>query len=272
MNLYNVGSYQDSNPVNTAILFTSRYTLLGTETQECLPSGEWSREFSQCVPRSCGPPPPVDHAHPDPGHKLFGDTAIYFCDDGYTAGNSTKLFCNAEGIWAPPEGHSMPYCIATFCQRPPDLPHAILDSIYKPKYASNTEVSYKCEEGFMLNTTATLKCLMGGEWSPSPMDIGCVPIRCSKPDNIERGYVSGTNYNFGAVIAYSCDKGYYIRGEKRRTCMANGEWGGVLPTCQPISCSSPPHLINGYIQVMDKMHPCCTEILTLEHNLWKFHV
>ncbi|KAK3545348.1 hypothetical protein QTP70_004069 [Hemibagrus guttatus] len=224
------------------------YTLLGTETQECLPSGEWSREFSQCVPRSCGPPPPVDHAHPDTGHKLFGDTAIYFCDDGYTAGNSTKLFCNAEGIWAPPEGQSMPYCIATFCQRPPDLPHAILDSIYKPKYASNTEVSYKCEEGFMLNTTATLKCLMGGEWSPSPMDIGCVPIRCSKPENIERGYVSGTNYNFGAVIAYSCDKGYYIRGEKRRTCMANGEWGGVLPTCQPISCSTPPRLINGFIQ------------------------
>ncbi|TSN12231.1 Sushi, von Willebrand factor type A, EGF and pentraxin domain-containing protein 1 [Bagarius yarrelli] len=224
------------------------YTLLGTETQECLPSGEWSREFSQCVPRSCGPPPAVDHAHPDTGHKLFGDTAIYFCDDGYTAGNNTKLFCNSEGIWAPPGGHSMPYCIATFCQRPPDLPHAILDSIYKPKYASNTEVVYKCEEGFMLNTTATLKCLMGGEWSPSPMDIGCVPIRCSKPENIERGYVSGNNYNFGAVIAYSCDKGYYIRGEKRRTCMANGEWGGVLPTCQPISCSTPPRLINGYIQ------------------------
>lgn len=154
----------------------------------------------------------------------------------------------------------MPYCIATFCQCPPDLPHAILDSIYKPKYASNTEVSYKCEEGFMVNTTATLKCLMGGEWSPSPMDIGCVPIRCSKPENIERGYVSGTNYSFGAVIAYSCDKGYYIRGEKRRTCMANGEWGGVLPTCQPISCSSPPHLNNGYIQVMDNTHPCCPVI------------
>lgn len=235
-------------------LITYRYTLLGTETQECLPSGEWSREFSQCVPRSCGPPPSVDHAHPDTGHKLFGDTAIYFCDDGYTAENNTKLFCNAEGIWAPPEGHSMPKCIATFCQRPPDLPHAILDSMYKNKYASNTEVSYKCEEGFMLNTTATLKCLMGGEWSPSPMDIGCMPVRCTRPKNIERGYVSGTNYSFGAVIAYSCDKGYYIRGEKRRTCMANGEWGGVLPTCQPITCSSPPYLINGFIQVIDKMH------------------
>ncbi|TRY57481.1 hypothetical protein DNTS_014228 [Danionella cerebrum] len=218
------------------------YTLLGAETQECLPSGNWSHNSAQCVPRSCGPPPQVDHALPDTGHQLFGDTAIYFCDDGYTAGNNTKLFCSAQGVWAPPDGFRMPHCIANFCQRPSDLPHAILDSINKLKYASNTEVNYKCAEGFVLNTTGTLRCLMGGEWTPSPLEIGCIPVRCSKPDSIEKGYVSGSNYSFGAVIAYSCDKGYFIRGEKRRICKANGEWGGVLPTCQPVSCSSPPRL------------------------------
>ncbi|XP_056124585.1 sushi, von Willebrand factor type A, EGF and pentraxin domain-containing protein 1 isoform X2 [Rhinichthys klamathensis goyatoka] len=224
------------------------YTLLGIETQECLPSGNWTRNSAQCVPLSCGPPPQVDHALPDTGHQLFGDTAIYFCDDGYTAGNNTKLFCNAQGVWAPPDGFGIPHCIANFCQRPPDLPHAILDSINKLKYASNTEVNYKCEEGFVLNTTGTLKCMIGGEWTPSPLDIGCMPVRCSKPDSIEKGYVSGSNYSFGAVIAYSCDKGYFIRGEKRRICKANGEWGGVLPTCQPISCPSPTRLANGFIQ------------------------
>ncbi|XP_051576791.1 sushi, von Willebrand factor type A, EGF and pentraxin domain-containing protein 1 isoform X5 [Myxocyprinus asiaticus] len=225
------------------------YTLLGVETQECLPSGNWTQHSAQCAPRSCGPPPPVDHAYlPDIGHQLFGDMANYFCNDGYTAGNNTKLFCNAQGIWAPPEGFGIPRCIANFCQRPPDLPHAILDSINKPKYASNTEVSYKCEEGFVLNTTGTVKCLIGGEWTPSPLDIGCMPVRCSKPESIEKGYVSGSNYSFGAVIAYSCDKGYFIRGEKRRICKASGEWGGVLPTCQPVSCPKPPHLANGFFQ------------------------
>ncbi|XP_056610750.1 sushi, von Willebrand factor type A, EGF and pentraxin domain-containing protein 1 isoform X1 [Triplophysa dalaica] len=224
------------------------YTLLGAESQECLPSGNWTRESAQCVPWSCGPPPPVDHALPDTGHQLFGDTAIYFCDDGYIAGNNTKLFCNAQGVWAPPDGFGIPHCIANFCQHPPDLPHAILDSINKPKYASNTVVSYKCEEGFVLNTTGTLKCLIGGDWTPSPLDIGCMPVRCSKPDSIEKGYVSGTNYSFGAVVAYSCDKGYFIRGEKRRICKAIGEWGGVLPTCQPVSCPTPPRLANGFIQ------------------------
>uniref|UniRef100_A0AAY4CTR2 Sushi, von Willebrand factor type A, EGF and pentraxin domain-containing protein 1 n=1 Tax=Denticeps clupeoides TaxID=299321 RepID=A0AAY4CTR2_9TELE len=225
------------------------YILLGVENRECLSSGEWSNSSAQCVPRSCGPPPNIDYALPQASHQLFGDTAIYFCTDGYTAGNNTKMLCNAKGLWAPPDGQDIPHCIANFCQRPPDLSHAILDSINKPKYASNTEVSYKCEEGFMLNSTGMLKCIMGGEWVPSPLSVACVPVRCSKPEGIERGHVSGTNYSFGAIVAYTCEKGFFIRGEKRRTCKANGEWGGVLPTCQPINCSYPPSLRQGYIRI-----------------------
>ncbi|XP_064199793.1 sushi, von Willebrand factor type A, EGF and pentraxin domain-containing protein 1 isoform X1 [Anguilla rostrata] len=224
------------------------YTLIGPETRECLPSGEWSESSAQCVPRSCGPPPPIPHAFPEAGHQLFGDTAIYFCADGYIAANNSKVLCDSRGVWVPPEGQETPRCIANFCQRPPDLPHAILDSVNKPKYTSNTEVSYKCEEGFMLNTTATLRCTVGGAWAPSPFDVGCVPVRCAKPVGIQHGYVSGTNYNFGAVVAYSCDKGFLIRGEKRRTCKADGEWGGTLPSCQPVSCPNPPPLKNGFIE------------------------
>nr|XP_057922474.1 sushi, von Willebrand factor type A, EGF and pentraxin domain-containing protein 1 isoform X2 [Doryrhamphus excisus] len=225
------------------------YTLIGSETRECLPNGQWSDSYAQCVPRSCGPPPAIDHAEPYESHQLFGDTANYYCTDGYTAGNNSQMVCNAQGVWAPPDGTQVPQCIANFCLRPPEVSHAILDSVNKPKYPSDSEVSYKCEEGFMLNTTATLRCLMGGEWEPSPYGINCVPVRCSKPESIERGYVSGTNYSFGAIVAYSCDKGFLIRGEKRRTCKANGEWGGALPSCVPVSCSSPPSLKNGYIQV-----------------------
>ncbi|XP_041840984.1 sushi, von Willebrand factor type A, EGF and pentraxin domain-containing protein 1 isoform X2 [Melanotaenia boesemani] len=228
------------------------YTLIGPETRECLPNGQWSEGFLQCAPRSCGPPPAIDHAVPHETHMLFGDTASYYCTDGYTASNNSKMVCNAQGVWAPPDGMEAPRCIANFCLRPPDLPHAILDSVNKPKYASNTEVSYKCEEGFMLNTTATLRCLMGGTWEPSPFDIGCIPVRCSKPESINRGYVRGTNYNFGAVIAYSCETGFLIQGEKRRICKANGEWGGILPTCVPVICSSPPSLKNGYIKVRSR--------------------
>ncbi|XP_063042299.1 sushi, von Willebrand factor type A, EGF and pentraxin domain-containing protein 1 isoform X3 [Engraulis encrasicolus] len=221
------------------------YTLLGDKTRECLASGHWSQTSAQCAPRPCGPPPAIDHASSDEGHKLYGDTAIYSCNDGYIADNNTRMLCTAQGVWAPPTGLEVPRCIANFCQRPPELANAILDAINKPKYATNTEVSYKCDEGFVLNTTANLRCMLGGTWSPRPDEVSCVPIRCSRPQDIERGSFSGSDYSFGAMIAYTCETGYFIRGEKRRTCNANGEWGGSLPTCQPVTCSIPPPLING---------------------------
>uniref|UniRef100_A0A8C4ZWE3 Sushi, von Willebrand factor type A, EGF and pentraxin domain-containing protein 1 n=1 Tax=Gadus morhua TaxID=8049 RepID=A0A8C4ZWE3_GADMO len=224
------------------------YTLIGPETRECLPSGRWSESSAQCVPRSCGAPPAVDHAEPYEGHQLYGDTANYYCKDGYTAGNNSKMVCDARGAWTPPDGLPTPRCIANFCLHPPALPHAVLDAVRKPKYASNTEVAYKCEEGFVLNTTAALRCLVGGAWEPPPREVGCVAVRCSRPEGIERGYVSGSDYSFGAVVAYSCDRGFLIRGEKRRTCEANGAWGGPLPTCGPVACLPPPSLRNGYIQ------------------------
>uniref|UniRef100_A0A7N6AVX0 Sushi, von Willebrand factor type A, EGF and pentraxin domain-containing protein 1 n=1 Tax=Anabas testudineus TaxID=64144 RepID=A0A7N6AVX0_ANATE len=226
------------------------YELDGSSRLHCLGTGNWD---NPCVPRSCGPPPDIDHAEPFESHQLYGDTANYYCTDGYTAGNNTKMVCNAQGVWAPPDGMEAPRCIANFCLRPPDLPHAILDSVNKPKYASTTEVSYKCEEGFMLNTTATLRCLMGGEWEPSPYDISCIPVRCSTPESIDRGYVSGNNYSFGAVVAYSCHTGFMIRGEKRRTCKANGEWGGALPTCAPVSCPPPLRLDNGQVRITSSL-------------------
>ncbi|XP_061133183.1 sushi, von Willebrand factor type A, EGF and pentraxin domain-containing protein 1 isoform X1 [Syngnathus typhle] len=227
------------------------YTMIGSGTRECLANGGWSDSSAQCVPRSCGPPPAVDHAEPYESHQLFGDTANYYCTDGYAAaGANSKMVCNAQGLWAPPDGEEPPRCVANFCLRPPELPHAILDSLGKSRYASHSEVSYKCEEGFVLNNgTATLRCLPGGEWEPPARRVACVPVRCSQPGAIDRGYVSGSDYAFGAVVAYSCDKGFLIRGEKRRTCRADGEWAGALPVCVPVSCSPPPPLKNGYVQV-----------------------
>uniref|UniRef100_A0A3Q4GF52 Sushi domain-containing protein n=1 Tax=Neolamprologus brichardi TaxID=32507 RepID=A0A3Q4GF52_NEOBR len=227
--------------------FLCRYTLIGPETRECLSTGQWSESTAQCVPRSCGPPPAIDHAEPYETHKLFGDTANYYCTDGYTAGNNSKMVCNAQGVWVPPDGMEAPRCIANFCLRPPELPHAILDSVNKPKYASNIEVSYKCEEGFMLNTTATLRCLMGGEWVPSPYDIGCVPVRCSKPESIDQGYVIGTNYSFGAVVAYSCFKGSV-------SCLANGQWSSPYPECIPVECPQPVEISDGIVDVQGLMY------------------
>ncbi|XP_069622657.1 sushi, von Willebrand factor type A, EGF and pentraxin domain-containing protein 1 [Ranitomeya imitator] len=224
------------------------YILVGPETITCLTTGKWSENIPQCMAVSCDEPPNLDHASSDSAHRLYGDTAYYYCFDGYSMADNSKMLCNALGKWVPPNGKETPYCIADFCEKPPAVAYGILESINKAKFVSGTTVSFKCMEGFILNTSSKIECLRGGQWNPSPTSIQCIPVRCGEPLGIKNGYVSGNNYSFDAVVAYSCNKGYYIKGEKKRTCQASGEWSGRFPACHPVSCGQPPELENGVIE------------------------
>lgn len=224
------------------------YTLAGPDTIICQANGKWNSSNHQCLAVSCDEPPNVDHASPETAHRLFGDTAFYYCADGYSLADNSQLICNAQGNWVPPEGQAVPRCIAHFCEKPPSVSYSILESVSKAKFAAGSVVSFKCMEGFVLNTSAKIECLRGGQWSPSPLSIQCIPVRCGEPPSITNGYPSGTNYSFGAMVAYSCHKGFYIKGEKKSTCEATGQWSRPLPTCHPVSCNEPPKVENGFLE------------------------
>uniref|UniRef100_A0A2K6EQD9 Sushi, von Willebrand factor type A, EGF and pentraxin domain-containing protein 1 n=1 Tax=Propithecus coquereli TaxID=379532 RepID=A0A2K6EQD9_PROCO len=224
------------------------YTLAGPDTIECLANGKWSGSNQQCLAVSCDEPPHVDHASPETAHRLFGDIAFYYCSDGYSLADNSQLLCNAQGKWVPPEGQDIPRCIAHFCEKPSSVSYSILESVSKAKFAAGSVVSFKCMEGFVLNTSAKIECMRGGQWSPSPMSIQCIPVRCGEPPSITNGYASGSNYSFGAMVAYSCKKGFYIKGEKKSTCEATGQWSSPMPTCHPVSCNEPPKVENGFLE------------------------
>ncbi|XP_055973137.1 sushi, von Willebrand factor type A, EGF and pentraxin domain-containing protein 1 [Sorex fumeus] len=224
------------------------YTLAGPDTIECLANGKWSGSSQQCLAVSCDEPPNVDHASPETAHRLFGDIAFYYCSDGYSLADNSRLFCNSQGKWVPPEGQTMPRCIAHFCENPPSVSYSILESVNKAKFAIGSVVSFKCMDGFILNTSAKIECMRGGEWNPSPMSIQCIPVRCGEPPSILNGHASGSNYSFGATVAYSCNKGFYIKGEKKLTCAATGQWSSPIPTCHPVSCNEPPKVENGFLE------------------------
>ncbi|XP_042551824.1 sushi, von Willebrand factor type A, EGF and pentraxin domain-containing protein 1 [Dipodomys spectabilis] len=224
------------------------YTLAGPDTVECLANGKWNGSNQQCLAVSCDEPPSVEHASPETAHRLFGDIAFYYCADGYSLADNSQLLCNAQGKWIPPEGQAVPRCIAHFCEKPPSVSYSILESVSKAKFAVGSVVSFKCMEGFVLNTSAKIECMRGGQWNPSPLSIQCIPVRCGEPPRIMYGYASGSNYSFGAMVAYSCHKGFYIKGEKKSTCEATGQWSSPIPTCHPVSCSEPPKVENGFLQ------------------------
>ena len=56
---------------------------------------------------------------------------------------------------------------------------------------------------------------------------------CSQLVDPSNGRVdTSTGTSFGDVARYSCDTGYTLNGPAERTCQANREWSGSIPTCE----------------------------------------
>jgi CUB/sushi domain-containing protein len=39
-----------------------------------------------------------------------------------------------------------------------------------------------------------------------------------------------------SMATYSCNTGYTIEGENIRNCQSDGDWSGIIPTCNPVIC------------------------------------
>jgi len=60
-----------------------------------------------------------------------------------------------------------------------------------------------------------------------------VGVFCGQPDIPSNGRVDNSaGTSFGDVARYSCDTGYMLNGTAERTCQANGQWNGSVPTCE----------------------------------------
>ncbi|XP_032826473.2 sushi, von Willebrand factor type A, EGF and pentraxin domain-containing protein 1-like [Petromyzon marinus] len=221
------------------------YNLVGTAKMACLGSGMWTLSNARCTPLSCGAPPRIEKAVVKGDSYLFASTLLYVCADGYKLEGHKEIVCNVHGKWAPTVGEDFPQCVSQYCGRPPAVLFSTMDSPDADNFTVGFTVSYKCQDGYQLNGDGKVTCQSGGRWLSPIHSIRCVPVDCGEPATIDRGYVSGNNYSFGAVIAYSCERGYYIKGEKKRTCQSTGEWSGKLPSCQPVSCGEIPQIDNG---------------------------
>ena len=60
-----------------------------------------------------------------------------------------------------------------------------------------------------------------------PVAISCGPA----PDAPANGQRSGSGTTVGSTVTYTCNPGYTLQRDNRRTCMANGHWSGRAPTC-----------------------------------------
>lgn len=106
-----------------------------------------------------------------------------------------------------------------------------------------TTVQYRCDPGYQLDGPAIRKCSDGRQWSGS--DPKCDPTACDDPEPIPHGKIVGSEREIGAEIAYNCDDGYQLIGDRVRNCTEEGEWSGNSSYCQKMTeCNKPSYVIS----------------------------
>ena len=92
----------------------------------------------------------------------------------------------------------------------------------------SSEVSYTCDDGFVLSGPPSRVCNESG-WSgvlPS-----CNRVDCGDPGVISNGDRALGSTTFLSRVVYFCNTGYVLNGNRNRVCEASGNWSGSHPSC-----------------------------------------
>ncbi|XP_025023614.1 CUB and sushi domain-containing protein 1-like, partial [Python bivittatus] len=213
------------------------YYLVGQRLIMCTTNGTWSDNDERpiCKVISCGSLPSPPNGNKIGTMTIYGATAIFTCNTGYTLVGSHVRECLANGLWSGTETQ----CLAGHCGSPDPI---VNGHISGDGFSYRDTVVYQCNPGFRLVGTSVRICLQDHKWSgQTPV---CVPITCGHPGNPSHGVTNGSEFNLNDVVNFTCNTGYLLQGVSRAQCRSNGQWSSSLPSCQVVNCSDPGFVEN----------------------------
>ncbi|XP_068694975.1 sushi, von Willebrand factor type A, EGF and pentraxin domain-containing protein 1-like isoform X1 [Montipora foliosa] len=212
------------------------FILHGSIERRCEANGSWSGFQTTCKARDCGPLSVPTNGSSSGNLTTFPNTVVFGCDDGFILVGSDTRGCQANGSWSGSQ---------TFCQAKDCGPLSI--PLNGSKTGNETsfpnELSFSCDEGFILYGSVFRRCEANGSWSGTETfckarDCGGLPV----PTN---GSYSGNLTTFPNEIVFGCDNGFLLVGSGVRRCLANGSWSGNQTFCKAVDCGLLPVPING---------------------------
>ncbi|XP_069079880.1 CUB and sushi domain-containing protein 2 [Pleurodeles waltl] len=218
------------------------YYYIGTRVVRCQANGKWSVGDSKpsCKVISCGDLPTPANGNRIGTLTVYGATAIFSCNTGYTLVGSRVRECMANGLWSGQEVN----CLAGHCGTPDPI---VNGQINGENYNYRGSVVYQCGAGFRLIGMSVRICQQDHRWSgKAPV---CVPITCGHPGNPGNGLTQGSQFNLNDVAKFVCNTGYLLEGASRSQCQANGQWSSPLPICRIVNCTDPGQVENSVRQV-----------------------
>ncbi|KAJ8968851.1 hypothetical protein NQ317_005360, partial [Molorchus minor] len=235
------------------------YWLYGTKVQKCTKEGKWSADAPSCELPT--------------GSYVVGydfnvhSTIEYHCEVGFKLIGEASHICGRDGDWS----GSTPECEYIDCGKVPTMLYGSFEYLNGSTYL-NSVISYSCVKNYRLTGVPKRICLENKQWSDSSPKceefFKEIEIRCPEPILGEHGILSvtgndriygrtkiktsasnvgATSYKIGALVKYSCEKGYKVVGESLSTCEDTGKWSGDVPHCVYVDCGYPEKIEYGKI-------------------------
>uniref|UniRef100_A0A4W4EIE4 Apolipoprotein H n=1 Tax=Electrophorus electricus TaxID=8005 RepID=A0A4W4EIE4_ELEEL len=194
----------------------------------------------------CPRPPEEDGAEVDGGQLFFerGTEISLSCIQGYTpTGGSRKIICKSTGEWT----ERTLKCSPKRCPVPNSPQNG---KVHFNGITYKSDISYSCDEGYILHGVRSSWCLHTGQWSsPQPE---CKPVTCGLPvippyaKIVYDRQFKGDVVEFGMGGIYECRPPMILHGNRRVTCLADGTWLEP-PECKLVTCPHPPAIENGFL-------------------------
>ncbi len=211
------------------------YQLIGHASRICQSNGSWSGNDSICRIISCPQPNLVEHGNFTAPSFSFNSTVKYTCDESHDLFGPSRRMCQADGTWT----EISPSCVPKRCPQPPAEQYATMQADGGFKVGSY--VTFDCEPGYKLVGQHILKC-KGDKWdAPYPR---CTKVQCGSPKLANGVMYEGTSFEFGDTLHLKCMTGFVLVGSQFCFCETDGKWVETDATCEPISCGTPPHIVN----------------------------
>ncbi|XP_035664615.1 uncharacterized protein LOC118408102 [Branchiostoma floridae] len=169
---------------------------------------------------------PTNGALTPPSPHNYPVTVTFSCNSGYELNGAENTTCQTDRTWSNP----VPTCSSGQCSTLAAPTNGARTPAVGATSFGNT-VTFFCSMGYTLNGATTATCQTNGTWSnPVPT---CTPRSCPPLTTPTNGALSlpGPAYSYPNQVTVTCNSGYQLSGISSVTCLADGTWSNVVPTC-----------------------------------------
>ncbi|XP_018102063.1 complement receptor type 1 isoform X2 [Xenopus laevis] len=216
-------------------------------TKFCQADGKWTSAFPKCEVMICTAPRDlIDGLYkPKKEEYSYQEAVTYVCNNNLALIGNRSAYCTTDGTWS----SEAPVCKDVKCPEP-KVPNAIKISGFQGPYHINSAVSFKCNEGFMMNGSESITCNVENKWDPPlPECLRFCTLPSLEFSKLKEEYSSRKHFFVGTTLEYDCLPGYRLSPKTQATitCRETFQWSPLKPSCEPIVCEHTGKFSNGRI-------------------------